>query len=183
MAAKIIQNPVTGQQLTFLQTAADTNGQLLEMESRYPAHSKEPPLHFHPIQQETFRVLKGQMHVRMNGEVRIYKAGDEFVVAPKVVHSMWNNANEEALLNWKVAPALQTEQFFRTAYGLAQDGKVNAKGAPNLLQTALFISHHANEFRLVKPSFAVQRLMFGILKPIAKMMGYKAVYLKYNIID
>ncbi|MFN7117340.1 MAG: cupin domain-containing protein [Saprospiraceae bacterium] len=183
MTANVLHNPITGQQLIFLQTAATTHGQLLEMESRYPAHSKEPPPHYHPLQKETFLVLKGQMHVRMNGAVKIYNAGDTFIVAPNVVHSMWNDSAEETVVNWKVAPALQTEQFFRTAYGLAQDGKVNAEGTPNLLQTALLLSQHASEFRLAKPSFAVQRLIFGILKPIAKLMGYKAVYSKYLVTD
>lgn len=183
MKPQTIINPVTGQQLTFLQTSADTQGQLLEMESLYPAHSIEPPAHYHPIQQEIFTVQKGQIKVRMNGTVTTKKAGDEFRIAPNTVHSMWNDSDEETILNWKVAPALQTEQFFRTTYGLAQDGKVNAEGSPNLMQASLLLSQYFNEFRLVKPSYPVQRLVFGILKPIASMMGYKAIYSKYLVSD
>lgn len=47
---KVISNPVTGQQIKFIQTAKDTNCQLLEMESVYAAASKEPPPHYHPYQ-------------------------------------------------------------------------------------------------------------------------------------
>jgi quercetin dioxygenase-like cupin family protein len=179
MAPQIINNPVTGQQLTFLQTSATTNGQLLEMESRFRAHSKEPVPHYHPIQQENFKVLQGQIKVRINNEVKTLNAGDELFIAPKVVHSMWNGGNDEAVVNWKIEPALQSEQLFRTAFGLANDGKTNPDGAPDLLQASLLVSHHFNEYRLAKPPFVVQRIVFGVLKPIARLMGYKAVYDQY----
>lgn len=47
---KVIANPVTGQQIKFVQTAKDTGGKLLEMESVYAPASKEPPPHYHPCQ-------------------------------------------------------------------------------------------------------------------------------------
>ena len=37
-------------------------------------------------------------------------------------------------------PALNTEAFFETMYGLARDGKLGESGAPFLLQTAIISS-------------------------------------------
>ena len=61
---KIIRNVQLGQEIRFLQTAKDTDGTLLEMESTYHAASKEPPPHYHPHQEEDFTVVEGELHVR-----------------------------------------------------------------------------------------------------------------------
>lgn len=176
---KIIRNPVSGQSIRFLQTSADTEGELLEMESQFAPRSAEPVPHYHPHQQELFTVLEGCIHVRLNGVVKELKKGEQLVVSPKAVHSMWNPFPAKAVVNWKVQPALSTEYFLETGMGLAAEGKVNQKGLPSVLQTALLARRYKNVFRLAKPSYFLQRLVFGALAPVSKLAGYKAVYKKY----
>lgn len=176
---KVISNPVTGQQIKFIQTAKDTNGQLLEMESVYAAGSKEPPPHYHPCQAEDFTILDGEMTVRMNGGLTLLKKGDSLHVPPNTVHSMWNDAASVAIINWKVRPAMNTEYFFENAMGLAQDGKSKADGMPRFLQVVLLASKYSGTFRLVKPPFFVQKILFTMLKPFAYLAGYRAGYKKY----
>jgi quercetin dioxygenase-like cupin family protein len=176
---KVITNPVTGQTIKFLQTAKDTNGALLELESSFAPHSKEPLPHFHPFQHEIFTVLEGCISVRINSHLKIYHKGDEINMPPGTVHSMWNDSNIPASVNWKVMPALRTEEFFETAMGLAADGKVNRKGMPSIFQTALLVKRFRNEFRLAKPPAIIQKIVFNTLSPIAILAGYKAVYPQY----
>ncbi|MCB0571185.1 MAG: cupin domain-containing protein [Phaeodactylibacter sp.] len=146
-----IINPVTGQKLIFIQTGKTTGGRLLEMESHYVAKSKEPAPHYHPFQREHFTMLEGEMHVRLKSGVQHLKKGDEIVIEPGEVHSMWNPADAPAVVNWKVSPAMETEAFFRTVYSLASEGKTNAEGRPRLLQAALLAVLYAGEFRLARP--------------------------------
>jgi hypothetical protein len=73
-------------------------------------------------------------------------------------------------------PALKTETFFETIYSLAQDGKTNSKGAPNLLQYAVIARSYAEEFRLTSPPWPVQRVLFAILAPIGKLLGHRPTY-------
>ena len=174
-----ISNSVTGQQLVFLQTGKTTNGRLLEMESHYGARSIEPAPHYHPVQTEHFKVLEGEIRVRVRGEVFSLKKGEEILIYPGEVHSMWNPGDEKTIVNWKIEPALETEAFFRTVYGLARDGKTNEAGMPGLLQVALLADQYANEFRLARPPYWVQQIVFGLLKPLARMKGLKAVYRQY----
>ncbi|HEU4574271.1 MAG TPA: cupin domain-containing protein [Chitinophagaceae bacterium] len=176
---KIIKNPVTQQEIKFLQTARDTNGQLLEMEARYLAHSKEPAAHYHPFQEEEFTVLSGQLSIRFNEEVIILKPGDTLQVPKNKVHSMWNDSDGETVMNWKVRPALQTEYFLETVVGLAADGKTNKAGMPGLLQVALMANQFSREFRLIKPPLLIQKIIFAILSPIASLAGFKPTYKKY----
>jgi quercetin dioxygenase-like cupin family protein len=176
---KIISNPVTGQTIRFIQTAKDTNGALLEMESSFAPHSSEPVPHFHPIQNEVFDVLEGSISVRINGKVKVIKKGEQLQVPANTIHSMWNHTGDRAHVNWKVQPALNTESFFETAMGLATEKKINKKGMPSILQTALMVRKFSNEFRLAKPGKIIQKILFSSLTPIAKLAGFEAVYEKY----
>src|SRR6476469_1289446 len=121
---KIIRNPITGHTLKFLQTAADTGGQLLEMEATYSVASGPPPPHYHPAQNEDFTVLEGCLSVEFNGELKQLHPGERLHIPRNTVHAMWNAAGIKTVVNWQVRPALITEYFLETGTGLARDGKV-----------------------------------------------------------
>lgn len=176
---KRISNPVTGQDLLFLQTATDTAGRLLEIESTYHAASKEPVAHYHPNQDEDFTVLQGVLTVRLNGTLRELKAGDALHIPKTAVHSMWNASAEKTVVNWKVRPALDTEHLLETGTGLAADGKLLQNGQPPLLQVALLAQRFSPVFRLAKPPILLQKILFALLAPVARLRGYHAVYQKY----
>lgn len=176
---KTVHNTKTGQSIQFLQTAKETNGALLEMETTYNAYSTEPAPHYHPYQTEDFVVLKGEVSVRINGNVKILTAGDTLHLPANTIHSMWNNTDQPAVVNWKVRPALNTEYLLETGMGLANDGKINAQGKLPLLQGALTVNKFSKVYRLAQPSFIVQKIVFTLLTPIAYLLGYRATYRKY----
>jgi len=175
-AGDALENPVSGQRLIFRKTARDTGGELLEVESVYakPTPSR-PPAHHHPRQEERFEVLSGRLNVLVDGQERTLEEGEVLIVAPGVPHQMWA-AEAGARVNWQTRPALKTEAFFETVWGLAKDGKVNDKGAPNLLRVALIAREYEDEFRLTSPPWAVQRALFGLLAPVGRLLGYRVRY-------
>ncbi|MES1222949.1 MAG: cupin domain-containing protein [Bacteroidota bacterium] len=174
---KILKNP--GMTIRFLQTANDTNGELLEMESTYYSNSGEPPVHYHPFQTEYFSVLSGEITVRINNEVRIMKEGESFVLEPGIQHSMWNKSGDTTVLNWKVMPAMNTETLFEILNGLQKDGRPLRKGIRGLLQISLTANKFSAVFRLAKPPFFIQKIIYSILTPFAWLAGYRAVYKEY----
>ncbi len=176
---KIIVNPKTKNEIKFLQTNKDTGGKLLEMESTYYSHSKEPPAHYHPYQQEDFTVISGTLSIRINGEIKTLNQGNKLNIPPNVVHSMWNNSDSKTIVNWRVQPAMNTENMLETLLGLATEGRTNEDGVPGLLQAALTANNFADVFRLAKPPFLVQKIIFTILSPVSTVSGYKPVYQKY----
>lgn len=176
---KIIRNPNTGQTITFLQTAKDTGGQFLEMESAFDRTSDEPPAHYHPYQDENFTVLRGELAVRANGTVKAYKAGEAFHIPRNLVHSMWNISASPTVVNWQVSPALNTENFFEVVMGLAAEGKTNKQGMPNALLKALLAKKYNKVFRLSKPPFIAQKILFSLLTPFDFLPGYQSSYEKY----
>ena len=176
---KLLKNPVTGQDIIFLQTARDTGGNLLEMESTYLGRSQEPITHYHPEQAEDFFVIEGALTVMMNGFIRVYRSGEGFHVPKRTVHSMWNATNSRTVMNWQVRPALDTEYLLETTAGLAADGRTSSSGKPSLLQIALIGNRFRRVFRLAKPPYIVQRILFSLLTPFAILTGHKAIYRKY----
>lgn len=176
---KEIRNPKTGQHIKFIQTRKDTNGALLEMESAYDPFSAEPPAHYHPYQAENFHVMEGELTARINGTLKIFKQGDSLNIAPNVVHSMWNNSDRKTIVNWKVKPALDTEYLLETTSALAEHNKTDETGRPSILQVAVMMDEFSDMFRLAKPPYALQRILFTILAPFSLLLGYKATYQEF----
>ncbi len=176
---KIITNPKTGQKIKFLQTEKDTHGKMLELESTFTPHSKEPMPHYHPKQVEDFVVLKGEMNVRIDGEVRVLKENESLQIPANKIHSMWNASENITTVNWKTQPALKTEYFLETAFGLAADGKTNEASTPGILQAVLLLNNFTDTYRLASPPFLLQKILFTLLTPIALLCGFRATYQKY----
>src|SRR3712207_5857350 len=129
-AGEVLDNPVSGQRIIFRKTAADTGGELLEVESVYtrPTPSR-PPVHYHPRQEERFAVLSGRLNVLVDGRERTLEEGEVLTVPPGVRHEMW--AEEAGVrVSWQTRPAMKTEAFFETIWGLAKVGKADEKGVP-----------------------------------------------------
>lgn len=104
----------SGNYLRFIRTAAETDGELLEMESTYREGAALPPAHFHPSQDEHFEVLEGTVRTIVDGVEASHSEGDTFHVPAGAVHQMVGEAGTR--LNWKVRPALRTAEFFEGLY-------------------------------------------------------------------
>ncbi len=179
-SAREFANPA-GERLIFRRTAADTDGELLEMEATYVPHSEQPPLHYHPFQEEQFEVLCGTFHARIGDEEHTYQPGDRFTVPANTPHWMHNISAEEGRLLWQIRPALKSQDFFATMWGLIADGKTSANGVPRLLQLAVILHAYRAEFRAASPPYPVQRVLFALLAPIGRLRGYRARYARYNV--
>jgi len=162
--------------MVFLQTAKETNGGLLRNESFNPPAADAEPEHTHPFQESGAEVISGSVRFRVGAEERSLKAGESITIPANTPHFFWNDGDEEAhFIGW-FRPALKIERFFESFFGLAQDGKLNEKGLPSMLQLAVMVPHFGEEIRLISPPWAVQRATFGMLVPIAKVLGYRPEY-------
>src|SRR5215208_3141901 len=179
-----IENPLSGERMTFLKTTADTNGQSLEFEFIAPPGWSVPE-HIHPHQQERTQMISGVLSGRVAGEdFRLLP--DEIRVVPSGVVHAWRNPSEEEEARFSVefSPALKMESGFETAWGLARDGKATKAGVPkNPLQLVVLASEHKDEVYLPHPPIAVQKALFAILDllaPVGRMLGYRASYPEYS---
>ena len=172
-AGDVIANPAARMQLRLVRTAAETDGDLLEMEATYEPGSVEPLEHFHPSQNEHFEILAGSMEAQIGGERRTLRAGDTVDVPAGTVHAMWNGGDEQARVIWQTRPALRTEAFFRTIAEMARAGKLTMRGARDPLAGAAVMQEFRDEFRPTSPPALVQTVAFPVLSVVARVLGRK----------
>jgi mannose-6-phosphate isomerase-like protein (cupin superfamily) len=177
-AGDVIDSPVIGERVIFRKTAADTNGEFLEIECISRPGSSGPIEHIHLTQEERFEVLSGVMLVQIAGREERLEAGQSIVIPRGTPHKFHNAGTEDLRFVAEFCPALQTERFFETMFGLARDGKTDAAGSPRFLQIMLMTS--AYDMYIPGPPILMQRLMSAVLSPIAKLLGYRASYPEYS---
>ena len=170
-------NPVTGLKTVFRKTAQDTGGELLRVDWIGEPGWTTGPDHVHPLQDERFEVLSGKLGLRVGGVERVLGEGEAITAPAGSAHAAWNAGEDQvhALVDFR--PALRTETAFETLAGLARDGKTNRAGAPrDPLLLALVLHEYEDEIYFVRPPLAVQKLVFGALARVARLLGYRAVY-------
>jgi quercetin dioxygenase-like cupin family protein len=170
----VLEHPVTRERIVFRKTARDTAGELLQADMYLQPGAFVAAEHIHPLQEERFEVIAGTLCGRISGK-ELSSGPKELIIVPKgTPHVWWNAGNDELHVFVEVRPALRFESFFETFFGLAQDGKVDSKtGLPNPFQLALMMRTYRNELVLAQPPQLVQTLLFGVLAPVGKLLGYK----------
>src|SRR5215831_15335045 len=137
-AGDVIQNPVTGERAVVRIGTEETGGELLVVDLYIRPGGAVMGEHMHPAIEERFTVLRGQVGFRLSGRMATAGPGVTLLASPGIPHDWWNAGPGEALVRVEVRPAARFEAFIANAFGLAQDGKVNRRGLPNLLQRAVF---------------------------------------------
>ena len=143
--------------------------------------------HIHPHIVESFTLIRGQLEAKIDGKVTSLEPGVRTTVAPNVPHDWWNASSADVHVLVEVAPAPGSrhidanrfEMMIGTLFGLANDGKVDKKGRPTPLQAALILREFSDIVVFTSPPPAVQRVLFGLLAPIATALGYKALEPRY----
>jgi quercetin dioxygenase-like cupin family protein len=126
---KQITNSKNGQTYRFIQTAASTGGKMLEMESVYVPNTPEPILHYHPRQDEYFKILDGDVTVKIGTGIKILHAGDELHIPAGTHHGMWNPTNRKAIVNWFTSDSFNHKPFL----GYVSIDKTTLSGTKNFV--------------------------------------------------
>ena len=153
-----IANPVTGETVTFQQTAADSDGEVVIAHVTLEPGGSIPGLHVHPNQTETFRIIDGVVGFRIGRGRRIATTGETVVVEADTAHTFWNAGEGQAQFLCEIRPALGFERLLETMFALARDGKTNRRGVPHPLRLAAIADHHCHDVQLPVVPVPVQRL-------------------------
>jgi len=168
----VIQNPVTGETVTFLETADETNGRLLRLEMK--AERASVSAHQHPRIAERWDLHEGTVRFHVGGREQVLTAPAQLSIPAATPHDFASDGPMRVTVDFE--PAGRFESFMETVYALARDGKTNAKGMPNFLQAAVIAHAHLDDYALAKPPVWVQRVLFAVLAPVGRLFGYRATY-------
>jgi quercetin dioxygenase-like cupin family protein len=176
---EIYDNPVTGQRAIIRVGTEETDGGRLVIDMQARPGAASVGEHVHPSIDERFTVLRGRVGFSLDGRRSVAEPGQSVHIPPGVAHDWWNAGDEEARLLVEIQPAARFEALIRNLFGLAQDGRTDARGMPSLLQRALLAREFADVTRFTKPHRLVQAVLFGLLAPIARLRGYRGSYPEY----
>lgn len=188
---QVLIHPIFGTRITFLHTAEETEGRLLEWELIYkPGRGKEggniPHLHLTYVEQ--YEVLEGTAAYELEGEQRQVRAG-AFVAIPRgAVHrNLWNTGDGDLRFRTHIEldppnlrAALFFQDFIETLFGLARDGQVNADGLPkSFLHTAVLVQGFQPETWVAGIPIPIERVLIGAVAALGRARGYRTKYAQY----
>jgi quercetin dioxygenase-like cupin family protein len=183
-AGEMYENPVTGEQVVIRLGTEESGGGHLVVDLYVAPGGAVAGEHVHQDIEEVFTVLRGKVGFRLDGLEDIAEPTRRLVVPPGVVHDWWDAGQEEAHVIVELhGPKERLERFemmISTLYGLARDGKTNARGRPNILQASLLAREFDDVIVFSSPPRSVQRVVFGALAPVAHLLGLRASYPEYG---
>jgi mannose-6-phosphate isomerase-like protein (cupin superfamily) len=185
-------NAAAGQRARLLKLPADTGGHsfILEYINEPYAGQYALPLHFHPTWTESFEILAGGARYRIGREERDAKPGEIVVMPPGVAHlHPWSSGNAELHVRHHAAanpPDLRgltaSLQAIVTIFGLAGQGRVNRRGAPNPLQLAVLAQATMPATYLAGLPIPVQRVLIAGLASLGRGFGYRLSYPEFGVV-
>ena len=185
-----IDSPLTKSRVIVLESDVETNGMgwLLEVHC-VPRSQADIPEHLHLTWTETFEIISGSAHYKLDGIQKTINAGEKFFVPPGHRHiHPWNAGETEMVYRQRNNFGMHSPEavqdvlgVFATRGDLARKGQVDSKGRPrNPLQLAVTMRalnrHGGYDARV--PIF-VQNMIGGSLGRLGELLGYRAVDPKY----
>jgi quercetin dioxygenase-like cupin family protein len=170
-----IENPVTGERITFHETSRDTGGEYVLIEAAV-APGGGVASHVHPYQTEEFEILSGSVEFRKGRDKVLAEEGDSITVEPGTVHRFKNVGSGEARFTTKVSPALEFESLLETMFALAADGKTNKKGMPNPVRMAVIANSYFDDVRAPRVPGALQKAALAAGAAVGRLVGYTPSY-------
>jgi mannose-6-phosphate isomerase-like protein (cupin superfamily) len=171
--------PLTGERITFLKTARDTQGQRLLYDCRVTSGGSPLPAHVHATQEECFTVFSGVLGV-MRGDAK-YRLGpgQEIVLPPRVKHQWWNAGDSEVHMRVEVAPPGNLETVLEAICGMAHDGATNQYSMPMDLFNLVNLGRLSETYLPDLPIW-MQRSILAAASPMAWLLGYDPDFAAYR---
>ncbi len=170
-AGQVLENPISGEKITFRQTAVDTDGELLAFELVLAPAGAVPGAHVHPEQEERFEVVSGTLAFRLGLKRVVAGPGETVVVPAGRVHRFENAGDEPAHVLVEVRPALEMERLLETVITLAREGRCLRSGMPKPFDLALFVREFRREVRAPFPPPLAVRAALAPLAWVAERRG------------
>jgi mannose-6-phosphate isomerase-like protein (cupin superfamily) len=161
-----------GSTYVVVRTAAETDGEWVEMEFVLPSRCVPPPPHVHPVQVEEYEVLEGSLDVVIEGQWRTLGPGQSASVPVGALHTFRNRSGGTVRVrNWH-RPAMRFEDFIESTCHTLRAAGIRRGRDPRAL---LYLSMVMLDFGdTLAPGRRRERLPMQVLAGIARRLPARA---------
>lgn len=179
---QILTNPLNGDSHEYLETAQDTGGRRVTLKAIIHSRGQLVPNHFHLYQEESFEVISGNLTIWSGGRTNVLSAGEKMTLPKNVPHNHYNDSATPVCYIHSVSPGLDFDYLIENLVGLAADGK-SKNGKYGLMQELVTLRYLDSKTFLADMPLGLQKFLMNTVAPLARLMGYRAVYKKYSGIE
>ena len=166
---RTIGDPITGETITFLETAEESGGNRVVMRVDLSPGTVVPP-HAHPMK-EVFECLEGQLEFELEGRKIGLLPGTTVSVPANRIHGMRNTSQETTSVRVIGTPGAIAEYGLRVKFLLSRDGYLPTGGGPprHLLLAAVVLDRGGLYFPPIP--VPVFRLLIAGLAALGRWRG------------
>lgn len=166
----------------FRQTVLKRENGLIWTQLEIEPHAPGPPEHTHGAFPENFVVAEGTLSLLVNGEKKILHAGESFFVSPGTPHKPFNETDLRVVVKSPTTPEYALPEkfsvFLTQAYGYFDEAESHSQPPRVLLQMSRFAPEH--NLWLASTPVSLQKTLFFVIGPTARLLGYRQYYEKYK---
>ncbi|GAB3236208.1 cupin domain-containing protein [Algoriphagus aestuariicola] len=141
-----------------------------------------PPPHIHSTFDEVFEVVNGKLSIWVDGENREIGPGEKLTVPKGTPHKPYNPTSETIRTKGTIAFPERFAYHLPQVYGILEEDPELAYSPGMLLQMAMFTTSGFDSYIADGPPVVVQKIIGFIVTPLARILGYKSYYPKYDSI-
>lgn len=162
------------------QTVLKQENGLVHCLSEFDPFAPEPPKHIHTDFDETFRIENGELTVWVNGETRKLYPGEILHIPKGTPHKPYNETADTLRLKGSFAFPEKFAFNLVQVYGV-MDSRPGFEHSPEIiLQMPLFQNNGFDSYLAEGPPVVMQKILGFAIAPIARLLGYKSYYPKYD---
>lgn len=134
--------------------------------------------HFHEIADEVYWIESGWLSYKLDGKTRKIGPGETITLPRNRHHAHWNAEAEPLVFVNVIALNPDTGRFLESLFKFTADDKLNKTGQPPFLQIMVWLRDVKSKTYLSVIPKWLQDTLAILLTPIARLLGYRAVYPK-----
>ncbi|HEX8917909.1 MAG TPA: cupin domain-containing protein [Chloroflexota bacterium] len=170
-AGQTIGNPITGEQITFLETTDDTRGERLLFDCLVRPDGIRLPPHVHSRQEERLEVLAGTLGVMRGDKVYTLRPGHKVVLPRRIKHQWWNAGRNEMKMRVQVTPPRHLEVVLEAMSVMAHEGKLRENALPSSPFDLVHLLKLSETYTPQVPIW-IQRIALALGVSIGWLLGY-----------
>jgi len=140
-----------------------------------------PPVHIHTKFDEVFVGGNHPLNMIVGKEEKVLNPGEKIVIPKGTPHKPYNKSDSTVLLIMTENEAFPEDfaVYLSQVYGFMDESEDNMKPPKIIFQMAMF-NQYFDSYLGEGPPVIVQKALYFLLVPLARSLGYKSYYKKYE---